>query len=284
MPIELPPGTATHSNDSAPDTSNRQLLLLGGLFLAFVVGLIWLVIVVITNLVLLLPPSVEQQLGAVIVPAFEQQAQPSPTQDTLNQMLDSLEKHLPDDKRRNFQVLYIPQDVINAIAIPGDRVIIYKGLLAEAGSENEVMMVLGHELGHFVNRDHLRGIGRGLAIQLLLAVFLGDPGAVQNVAISGAASISQARFSQEQELKADEVGITLLERHYGQVAGATDFFERIGKLPGANIAFLSTHPAPKRRVVKLQRLAEKRGYAIGNKTPLPASLDVDKPASLDVDK
>ncbi|MCS6813848.1 MAG: M48 family metallopeptidase [Cyanobacteria bacterium] len=274
MPIELPPGTAAHSEDSSPDTSNRQLLVIGGLFLAFVVGLIWLFVTLITNLVLLLPPSVEQQLGAVMVPAFEQQAKSSPTQDTLNQLLDSLEQHLPADKRRDYRVLYIPQDVVNAIAIPGDRVIIYKGLLAEAGSENEVMMVLGHELGHFVNRDHLRGIGRGLAIQLLLAVFLGDAGAIQNVAISGVARISQARFSQAQELKADEVGLTLLAQHYGQVAGATDFFERISRLPGANIAFLSTHPAPRKRVAELRRLIRQRGYAMGTKVPLPPALAV----------
>lgn len=274
MPIELPPGTAAHSDDNSPDTSNHQLLVIGGLFLVFVAGLIWLFVVLITNLVLLLPPSVETQLGTVMVPVFEQQAKPSPTQDTLNRLLDSLEQHLPADKRRDYRVLYIPQDTVNAIAIPGDRVIIYKGLLAEAGSENEVMMVLGHELGHFVNRDHLRGIGRGLAIQLLLAVFLGDAGTLQNIAISGAARISQARFSQTQELKADEVGLTLLAQHYGQVAGATDFFERISKLPGANIAFLATHPAPKQRVAELQRLIQQRGYAIGTKTPLPPELAV----------
>ncbi len=276
MPIELPPGTAAHSDDNSPDTSSRQILIVGGLFLVFVAGLIWLVIVLITNLVLLLPPSVEQQLGKVIVPAFEQQSEASPTQDTLNQLLDNLEKNLPEDKRRDFQVLYIPQDVVNAIAIPGDRVIIYKGLLKNAGSENEVMMVLGHELGHFSNRDHLRGIGRGLALQLLLAVFLGDPGAIQNVAISGIAGISQAQFSQGQELKADEVGLTLLEKHYGQVAGATDFFDRISKIPSANIAFLASHPAPKKRVIELQRLTKQRGYAVGKKTPLPSALAFDK--------
>jgi len=276
MPIEHPPGIDNYSDDEVPETGNVRRALLGILSLGFVAGLIWLVIMLLTNLVLLLPPSVEEQLGKVIVPSYEQQAEASPTQDTLNQLLGKLEQNLPEEKRRDFKVLYIPQDVVNAIAIPGDRVIIYKGLLEKAASENEVMMVLGHELGHFVHRDHLRSIGRRFAIQLLIAVFLGDPGDVRNTAVAGVADISQAKFSQGQELKADEVGLTLLEKHYGQVAGATDFFDRISKTPGANDAFLSTHPAPKKRVLELQRLTKQRGYRVGEKTPLPSSLTVDK--------
>ena len=49
--------------------------------------------------------------------------------------------------------------------------VIYQGLLAQAESENELMMVLGHELGHFANRDHLRGLGRALLVQIAIAAF-----------------------------------------------------------------------------------------------------------------
>ena len=42
------------------------------------------------------------------------------------------------------------------------------GLLENVESENELAFVLGHELGHFRNRDHLRGLGRGIAFSLVL--------------------------------------------------------------------------------------------------------------------
>jgi predicted Zn-dependent protease len=41
---------------------------------------------------------------------------------------------------------------------------------------------------------------------------------------------------------------------------------------GANFAFLSTHPTPKKRVEELQRLIEKKGYEIGTRSPLPKTL------------
>ncbi|WP_293094351.1 hypothetical protein [Moorena sp. SIOASIH] len=116
-----------------PPPSNRQLLILLGLFISFIVGVIWLLNLLINGLIGLIPPSVEQKLGAVIVPVYEQQAQPSPTQDTLNQLLARLEKQLPPEqsKQRDYRVLYLPEDTVNALALPGDVIVVYAGFLKQ---------------------------------------------------------------------------------------------------------------------------------------------------------
>lgn len=273
MPIELPPGTAAYSDRNEPP-KNRQVLLLLGLLALLGVGLFWLLGWLLNAIVWLIPPNVEQQLGAAIVPVYERQAKPSSTQDTLNQLLDRLETQLPSPQRqgRNYQVLYIPDQTVNAAAIPGDRILIYAGLLRQMESENELMMVMGHELGHFAHRDHLRGLGRGIVIQLALSAFLGDLGSLQSIAVSSIASITQAQFSQEQEKEADELGLTLLNGAYGQVAGATDFFDRMGKKEGANLGILNSHPPSKQRTAALQQLIQTRNYRIGDRSPLPAVL------------
>jgi predicted Zn-dependent protease len=227
-------------------------------------------------LVWAIPPSVEQQLGRVIVPIYQAQAQPSETQDVLNQLLDRLEAKLPvvqaSEQRRDYQVFYIPDETVNALAIPGDRIIIYQGLLAKVQSENELMMVLGHELGHFAHRDHLRGLTRQLLVRLSLAAMLGDAGAVGAIATNSVSTITNAQFSQSQEKQADEVGLTLLAQTYGQAAGATDFFNRLTgqDIPGMSI--LASHPPSKSRVQHIERLIERRGYAIGEKVSLPLAL------------
>ena len=52
---------------------------------------------------------------------FEQQAKPSPAQDTLNQMLNGLESQLPAaGQKRDYRVLSVPSSTVNAIALPGD--------------------------------------------------------------------------------------------------------------------------------------------------------------------
>jgi Zn-dependent protease with chaperone function len=227
MSIELPPGTADYS-DRSPPPQNRQLLLIIGFFVGIALAIFASVQVMVDVLVGWVPASVEQQLGRLIVPIYEQQAQASEAQDTLNQMLDRLETHLPSEQQnRDYQVLYIPDSTVNAIAIPGDRVILHQGLVDQAKSENELMMIMGHELGHFAHRDHLRQLGRGLLLQLVLAGVLGDVGSLQAIALSGAGTLDNARFSQNQEFQADAFGLSLLQQTYGQVAGATDFFTRL---------------------------------------------------------
>jgi predicted Zn-dependent protease len=272
MSSELP-AERKHSTRNPPP-SNRQLLIILGLFIGFVLGVIWLLGLLVNSLIWLIPPSVEQQLGAVVVPAYEQLAKPTPAGETLNQLLDRLETKLPPEQRqqRDYRVLYVPDATVNALALPGNVIVIYSGLVKQAESENELMMVLGHELGHFANRDHLRGLGRQLLLQIAIATFIGDASWLQSTAASGVAALSKAQFSQSQEIQADEFGLTLLQQTYGQVAGATDFFARMSRQKSADLAFLDTHPAPGKRVAQLKRLIEERNYQIGELAPLPQTL------------
>jgi len=261
-----------HNTRNPPPTS-RQLLIIFGIFVGLILSAIWLLTWLVNTLVWLVPPSVEQQLGALIVPAYEQLAKPTPAQDTLNQLLNRLEANLPaQSKNRDYQVLYVPGSTVNALSVPGDRIIIYSGLVKQVESENELMMVLGHELGHFANRDHLRSLGQQLLWQVAIASFVGDASWIQSTAASAIAALSNAQYSQSQESQADEVGLTLLQKTYGHTAGATDFFARLSQQQSVDLAFLATHPAPNQRVAELKRLVEQRHYPIGKRSPLPQVL------------
>ncbi len=277
MPLELPAGTASYYEDENPPPSGGQLLrfllLVGGGILLIIIGVIWFV----ENLVWWIPPGVEAQLGTLMQAQFEFAAESSPTSVTLNQLLNQLEEYLPDREERNFRVLYVPESDVNALALPGSQIVVFRGLLEEVTSENELAMVLGHELGHFANRDHLRGLVRNLTVQVMLATFLGDGSAIQSLAASGVSVISQSQFSQQQERQADEFGLHLLNQLYGHVSGATDFFERLAEKQGAvgQIDLLLSHPAPAKRVRHMQRLIQDEGYIIGERTPLPDSLELE---------
>ena len=273
MPIELPPGTATYS-ENTPPPSNRQLLTLLALFVMGIAIAIALAFWLAGALIWLIPTSVEQQLGRAIVPIYEAQAEASAAQNTLNQLLDRLEAHLSpkQDTERDYQVLYVPDETVNALAIPGDRIIIYQGLLSEIESENELMMVLGHELGHFANRDHLRGLSRQVLLQLSLSAILGDFGSIGAIATNSISALSNAQFSQRQEQQADRIGLTLLNQTYGHAAGATDFFERLSQEERSGLAILATHPPSQKRVRNLEHLIQQQGYRISEKTTLPSSL------------
>ncbi|MEL7075794.1 MAG: M48 family metallopeptidase [Cyanobacteria bacterium J06629_2] len=271
MPYHSP-----QSSKNEPE-SNSQILVLGGIFLSGSIIIYLLFNFLVSILITFIPPSLEHKLGAVIAPVYEEQAVESPQQQTLNQLLDRLEVNLPTKQQQNneYQVFYIPEDTVNAIAIPGNKVIIYQGLLTEVTSENELMMVLGHELGHFAHRDHLRGLGNVLVLRVTIAYLLGDASIFKSIVASSVRAISQAQYSQKQEKQADKFGLGLLAQTYGQVAGATDFFQRLSKSRTSNFDFLASHPAPAKRVKEIKKLIRENKYSIGSVEPLPKALQLN---------
>jgi predicted Zn-dependent protease len=144
--------------------------LLGGLILA--VGIVFSVLGLLTDWVVSKTPlDVERWLGQQAL-----QRIPANESPLLQKSLEGLLRSLPADSplhRYSFQVLLAESSEVNAIALPGGNIMVFSGLIARIESENELAMILAHEMGHFVNRDHLRGLGRGLGMAVGTALLFG---------------------------------------------------------------------------------------------------------------
>lgn len=193
------------------------------------------------------------------------------TDERLNEtqmLVNRLAMHWPDSPYQ-FRVAIDDSEIANAMALPGGLIIVTQGLLNQVESENELAFVLGHELGHFNNRDHLRALGRGVVLSMFFAVTTG--GDVAGIGIN-AADIALRGFSRRQESKADAFGLSAVHAEYGHVNESWRLFERwasddhsVGKF----IAYLSTHPDNGERIVDIKALAERQGWPLdGDVTPL----------------
>jgi len=129
------------------------------------------------------------------------------------------------------QVNMAQSKAANAFAFPGGRIIVFEGLLDTVDSENGLAFVLAHEMAHFKNRDHLRGMGRGLVFTALSALLTGA-GSDLTQLIAPALGIGQAQYSQEREALADKLALETLHCCYGHVGGATEFFEAMQEEDG----------------------------------------------------
>lgn len=157
------------------------------------------------------------------------------------------------------EVYILPSKQLNAFALPGARIVVTTGLLESLGSENELAFVLGHEYGHIANRDHLKGMGRGL-IAALIASFVFDSQAPGDI-VSKLMTFTELSFSREQEIAADEAGQDALAQLYGHVAGAENFFRRIaGNKVGYFARFALTHPRTQERIKHLEERAVQKGW------------------------
>ncbi len=206
--------------------------------------------------------------------AVEADAAVDPREQSLAELLGRMAGHWPESPYA-FEIAIWDVPEPNAVALPGGVIAVTHGLLENVESENELAFVLGHELGHFRHRDHLRGLGRGVAFSLLLvAVGVGGGGSAVELA-SLAGEFAQRGFDREQEIEADRFGLALLAAEYGHVAGAEAFFEHLPELggpgEGALASYFSTHPLHADRIQALQATAREMGWALrGEHRPLPA--------------
>ena len=172
----------------------------------------------------------------------------------------------------DFHVFLADSDTVNAVALPGGNIVVYRGLLDTVKSENELAMVLAHELGHFSHRDHLRSLGHGLGITLLTTLIFGENSAVSAIAAKTLLTF-QTKYSREQESSADQFGVDLLTRCYGHAGGATDFFAHINKQAGGKLPYLlASHPHPQDRIDAINRHIKEKKYPINATEPLTDNL------------
>lgn len=180
----------------------------------------------------------------------------------LEQIVYRLSRHWPESKY-DFRVEIDDSTQLNALAFPGGLIIVTAGLLDEVETENELAFIIGHEMGHFKNRDHIRGLGRGVVLGILFAAISSSEGSA--TLGSSIADLTLRGFSRRQETAADDFSLALIHQEYGHVADAWRFFERIEDGNESFIdlvTYISTHPPPKNRIENLIENAGKSGWSV----------------------
>jgi len=135
----------------------------------------------------------------------------------------------------------------NAFAMPGGAIYITRGMIAKLKSENELAFIIGHELGHFKNKDHLRMLGHRLLFGVVGILLGSNYGAVASTTLG----IGSAKYSQRAEYAADIFGLEVMSCAYGSVTDATKMFERMDEGDEWK-HFIATHPGFKSRVEKMK--------------------------------
>lgn len=138
---------------------------------------------------------------------------------------------------------------INALALPGGRILVFKGLIDFAGHPNALAGVLAHELGHVEKQHPLHGALEKGAAGAVIGLLLGDiaGGAVIAAAVEHATS---AAYSREMETEADVYAVRAMRQQGWDIRPFAGFFARLAeKHPdmGGLAGMLSTHPASEDR-------------------------------------
>lgn len=192
----------------------------------------------------------------------------------------------------DFTVTLLNSSVNNAFAIPGGYVYTTRQLVALMNNEAELAGVLGHEVGHVAARHSQRRQATaqqntllGAAGAILSGILLGDSGIGQQISrgILQGSQMLTLRFSRDQELQADELGIQYLNRAgYDPNAMATVLASLAAQnaldasLQGRDDAtvpeWASTHPDPASRV-QIARQRAAGGTGVTNRDTFLIRID-----------
>lgn len=136
---------------------------------------------------------------------------------------------------------------LNAFCAPGGYIYVYTGLIKFLDSEDQLAGVMGHEIAHADLRHSTRQMSKAMGLTLLTQILVGQKQEeLQQLAIG----IIGLSFSREHETEADMASVEYLCNTEYNAAGAAGFFRKMEGQPTPPV-FLSTHPNPSNRVMKI---------------------------------
>jgi predicted Zn-dependent protease len=209
----------------------------------------------------LLPTSMEVGIGQGVsqnvvrkYPVFENKE--------IGQYVQALGKKITtvcDRKDIVYQFTVLESPEINAFAAPGGYIFITSGLLTAADNEAEIVVVIGHEVGHVVARHGAQRIqaqlGLGIAAELS---GLGKKSQLFQDMVGLGTTLAFQGYSRENELEADWYGALYASRLGYDPKAAVSLFNKLKKVeknsPNLLEAWLASHPPSDARIKEYARI------------------------------
>ena len=149
----------------------------------------------------------------------------------------------------------------NAFCMPGGKIVVYEGLLELIASEDELAVVVGHEVAHAVAKHSNERMSQQMlaeyGAQILGAAVSEKSTAVQNMASQvyglGAQYGLMLPFSRKHESEADYMGLILMTIAGYNPDVAVNFWQKMSAGGQQVPEFMSTHPSDATRIKDINK-------------------------------
>jgi Zn-dependent protease with chaperone function len=241
--------------------SGNKKRLVAGLSLAgilFAIG-IW---AFFTQSYRLVPVRTETALGTRIISSVQKFSSEYNDPAQMKRISRMVSKLRPADSQYTYTVHLVNDPQINAFAVPGGGILIFKGLLDAKPDDDELAGVLAHESSHVEYRHGLRQMIRFVGLSYIFHIAAGA-GLDQVQGISTISDISSLivlfKYSRGYELEADANAVVLTKKAGYDPKGIARFLEKMSSQQKGIVppAYLSTHPATAERIKKIEELSKR---------------------------
>ena len=173
----------------------------------------------------------------------------------LNVLGDSI-ANLADERGLDYQFYIVNDASVNAFAVPGGFIYVNRGLVDRTQNLSQLAGVLGHEIGHVIERHSVEQMQKmqqaqiGVSLACILTKICQNQATGALIDVAGTAVF--AKFSRDDEREADQVGIRYVARAGIDPRGIPAMFrvlmEERKRQPAAVEGWFSTHPLEEERI------------------------------------
>ncbi len=173
-----------------------------------------------------------------------------------NRLGTGLAEMEPDLKISDIRVLVVESDAVNALALPGNLIILFTGLIKHMDNPENLASILAHEIGHCVNNDSRNALLRDLGISLLTGVT--GTGNVDRVAGELFRGAVRLNYGRKAEKRADHFAVDLLAASRIDPFSFVDALRSLENLSNAPewSQYIDEHPRMEKRIRDAQRRGE----------------------------
>ncbi|HJU67972.1 MAG TPA: M48 family metallopeptidase [Gemmatimonadaceae bacterium] len=187
----------------------------------------------------------------------------------VNVLGDSIAR-LSDERNLDWRFYVVDSRDVNAFAVPGGFIYINRGLIERAQNLSMLAGVLGHEIGHVIERHSVQQMEKmqqaqiGVTLACVLTRVCENQAAGALIDVAGTAVF--AKFSRDDEREADRDAITYVTRAGIDPRGIPAMFRVLlserNRQSSAVDSWFSTHPLEEDRIAETEGLIKQIDEAI----------------------
>jgi len=246
-----------YSNPELPENINtsktnplKEFFVLTFSLIAVVFILISTLIIIVDNFADKIPFELEKDLP---ISDFIKTQNAEPLSPYLESVAEKVIQSFKLPEEMKITVHYVNDSTVNAFATLGGHIVLYRGLIEKLKTEDELAMVIGHEVAHIKYRHPILSASHGIVVGIVLSLISSSAGdSVVSDLMGSTGMASLMRFSREYEYQSDKDAIVSLIKIYGHANGALGLFKVFENELGKDNAFefFATHPLTENRISK----------------------------------